>query len=470
MARHQYRIAGELDWMASSGAALLAVSNPLGSNRKLTLRQMSLINRTSSLATGAVSQGEASFLTLARATVSGGVTLAAVKRDANAGAFPAGVIVTKGASIASPLPVRRIATQKQLAPTGLGWLARHRAPHIGAAFERRGKDTGTTGLVIREGEGAALYVSTLAQSAPFVVTADVVVSGLPPHLYSFRTFVNAVAGDLALFAIENAAGSGATVTLRSISVEETGTFDSPYFQLVPIGAVVEGENAAVPAILKMDTASPAPSVIDARINVPILPFGVPENALADSSTGSPKGFNYLKTKDFLGPVYRAIFPEALGAKRNGMPDSWSQSERWGDPFVQRAGIVIREGEGIALVSAAETAAGATAAVGLSGWSSFEISAVIDVEPAIEPVLTLTGLHNPSEVRIFEAGTTTQAAGAESISGGVFAWQFDPEAIAAVDISILSLARENIRILGQSLGPADITIPIQQRLDRQYLNP
>jgi hypothetical protein len=39
----------------------------------------------------------------------------------------------------------------------------------------------------------------------------------------------------------------------------------------------------------------------------------------------------------------------------------------------------------------------------------------------------------------------------------------------VDISIISLNYQNIRLLNQTLSLADLTIPVQQQIDRQYGN-
>lgn len=82
-------------------------------------------------------------------------------------------------------------------------------------------------------------------------------------------------------------------------------------------------------------------------------------------------------------------------------------------------------------------------------------------------ITLTGLVNPSEVRIFNAGTTTQIAGQENVTTGTFF--FSVGAGVQVDISILALNYQIQRIKAYSTT-SDTTLPIQQIIDRQYLNP
>jgi len=82
-------------------------------------------------------------------------------------------------------------------------------------------------------------------------------------------------------------------------------------------------------------------------------------------------------------------------------------------------------------------------------------------------VTLTGLKNPTEVRVFEAGTTTEIAGQENVTGGSFT--FGVSAGQSVDISILSLGYQNLRLLSYSTT-STTSIPISQVIDRQYLNP
>ena len=89
-------------------------------------------------------------------------------------------------------------------------------------------------------------------------------------------------------------------------------------------------------------------------------------------------------------------------------------------------------------------------------------------PAFAPTVTLTGLQNPSEVRIFTAGTQTELAGQEVVTSGTYSVQL-PVGTTSIDIAILSLGYENARILGISTTQ-DVSIPISQKLDRQYFNP
>jgi len=82
-------------------------------------------------------------------------------------------------------------------------------------------------------------------------------------------------------------------------------------------------------------------------------------------------------------------------------------------------------------------------------------------------VTLTGLQNPTEVRVFEAGTTNELVGSETITSGSFT--FSVESGQEVDIAVLSLGYQNLRLLTYSTTD-DSEIPIQQQVDRQYFNP
>lgn len=85
-------------------------------------------------------------------------------------------------------------------------------------------------------------------------------------------------------------------------------------------------------------------------------------------------------------------------------------------------------------------------------------------------LILTGLKNPTEIRVFQAGTTTEIGGQELVVSGVFETAIDAGAYPDVDISVLSLGYQNTRITGVNMEGGSVTIPVQQVIDRQYANP
>jgi hypothetical protein len=82
-------------------------------------------------------------------------------------------------------------------------------------------------------------------------------------------------------------------------------------------------------------------------------------------------------------------------------------------------------------------------------------------------ITLTGLVNPSEVRVYYAGTSNAVAGQEDVTSGTYA--FAVGSGVSVDISILSLTYQILRIKSYSTT-SSTTLPVQQQVDRQYNNP
>ncbi len=88
-------------------------------------------------------------------------------------------------------------------------------------------------------------------------------------------------------------------------------------------------------------------------------------------------------------------------------------------------------------------------------------------------VTLTGLKDNTEVRVFAAGTTTALAGIENATDGSAdnrAFTFALSAGTDVDIQILSVGYENVRLETFEVPTSDSSVPIQQRVDRNYLNP
>ncbi len=80
-------------------------------------------------------------------------------------------------------------------------------------------------------------------------------------------------------------------------------------------------------------------------------------------------------------------------------------------------------------------------------------------------LTLTGLQTNTEVRVYGAGTTTELAGVEN-SSTTFTTTLEA---SSVDIVVHALGYEYQKIAGADTS-ADLTLPIQQRFDRNYRNP
>jgi hypothetical protein len=89
-------------------------------------------------------------------------------------------------------------------------------------------------------------------------------------------------------------------------------------------------------------------------------------------------------------------------------------------------------------------------------------------------LSLTNLVNDTEVRIFSAGTTTEVAGQESVTGGTFVYAYDYQPGTFVDIVVFQeeyvFNEPTGRISNFELVNSNQSIPINQLLDRNYNNP
>lgn len=487
MAKAQYRVSGTLDWQYQSGNAILAIYNPVGSGKKLTINTFEATNLTASNVVAAPTATSAHPLILGRGTANcqGAPAIAGIPMDSN-NTWPSTVMVTKGGAFTQSGVIRRIIPNKQLNPAGAATdLGRNKQtghrkvrPSLFLTAKHRSGTSPVDPIVVRAGESVALYPepASLRHTLPYVVDVTLLRG---TQTWQFQSFTHSLTGDMPLWCLENTAGSGEVIEILDVSVAEVGTFDSPYFQVVPMGplnATSAQDVSRQVSVFKMDSTYPsAPFVVYQNAN--INPYGMPAQALSDGSAGSPKGFNYLQTKDFLGPVYRTYFPElqwggvhaAPSATAVGTDTFGDLSFHGADLLFRRAGITIREGEGIALVSGAETATIASA-VGVSGWSSWAFGAQITAESRFSPTLSFTGLKPGTEVRVYRTSDGVELAGTES-SGTTFSYNYDWDgADLQVDIVLHHVSYLPIRFAGQYLGSGGLSVPVQQTFDRTYSNP
>lgn len=483
MATYQYRYVVGLDsWASNSGNALFAIVNKPGSGKRIVVKSVEFVsmlsanNGTAGTITSAI---PSKFLLQRDATIGDGVPVRLSAFDTDATLPSSARVLADTAVAGSPTTIRSVALAKNAIPGGLNWFSSQQSltGKFGGIYRgARGADTSfTESVVIREGETLSLSAPAELQIPfPMRVSVTLVKRGTPNRAFSTSYITYARHANQSVFSFVNDAGSGEIYELKELAITEIGQFDTPYIQVVPVGSAnPDSLNDTVSTVvpMKMDSDYPDASTwVYALEDVAILPYGLPESALSDASAGSPKGSNYLKAKDFIGPVWRVMFPEFANVASSRIPDSlhYSIGHKNSDLLFRHANVTLREGDGLAIVSAAETAA-ITTAVAISGYQSWFIAVTVDVASATTPSLVITGLKNPSEARVFEAGTTNELAGQENITSGTFSWQYDPESVTSVDIAILSLGYLNIRLTGQALGVNDLTIPIQQQIDRQYAN-
>lgn len=385
--------------------------------------------------------------------------------------WPAGVRVYSDAIVTASEQVGRIIVGKinpaALVPVFNG-LVRAATPvfctsnHLDASVEHFLVSEGRTLNIVRSN-------AIGSREIPLEVQATILVDG---ECFVCH-YVTTTCEYRSVFSLINETGSGVDVHVVELEITYRGDTNSPYFEVVPVGSIFAEDATRQVVPVKMDTADPDPATyVACYADAAILPYGLPENALSDASvSGTPKGSNYLKSKDFVGPLYRVMFYELARVNVNFRHDGITMFDNSLDMgAVSPDGCVsLRPGEAIAIVAATETAA-SNNVTAPSGKGLYQFSVDFDVVSLFTPVLRLTGLKNPTEVRVFDAGTTTELGGSENVTSGVFEFSYDPDEVSSVDIAVLSLGYQNLRYLAVPLGTSDTAIPVQQQLDRQYNNP
>lgn len=476
MARKQYRYFGEAAWQAMSGNAILAIQNMLGSGKKILVHSFEVHSRTRGVASWATAYAN---LRLARNTVNGGTPVPLNPWDTGA-TLPSGIEVRKFSS-SSPVAsqvFRRTTWYKNFNLAGVRLPQRWgTSVRIGGIrdgwFEAVQLDNGTTGIVVRPGQAVSLTVESCNASQLFLVSGKFVLHGTPKHTFNFSTVAWAVSGGVDLISFVNNSASD-VITIKSIALQEAGTLDTPYLQLVPVGRIdpqSQSDQLMRLTPVAMDTSYGSLSESEAKLvaNAPMLPYGVPQQYIADGSTGSPKGYNYLHTKDFIGPRFFTMFPEYTSQ------NSGIQADDRCKPFAGRknnlltpgAPIVLREGEALAVVSGAETAI-TTSAVGTSGWSLFDFGITFSVEPTSIPEISATGIVPGSRYRVER--TSDGSTVTTGVVGGSGTFSYTYSAFNGTETMKLKVRNASGTPAYKpyevtfALTSAGITIPVAQELD------
>ena len=88
-------------------------------------------------------------------------------------------------------------------------------------------------------------------------------------------------------------------------------------------------------------------------------------------------------------------------------------------------------------------------------------------------VTITGLVDNTEVRVYDAGDNSEIAGTEDATDGTTgnrSFTFSDAAANVVNIVIHNTNYVYIRITNFTIPGTDTSIPVQQRFDRNYSNP
>jgi hypothetical protein len=467
--KRQYRLNTEANWQSMFGQAILAFVNTSGSGRKITFRSFEI--EVNSSTRGTLQVG--SIATLYRCASASGENMnyKALRLD-SATALPSGVVVRRGGggnSYSTRLTGINIARSGAAAGTQNVLNTKQPWGRYGGVYRSQRRATNVVEPhVVASGEAIVAMPTAMFYSCPVRIHATVAVNGKTV----VWEYVTSPVDGQSIFSLENT--GAATVKLLSLGVQEVGTTDTPYLRLVPVGQI-KGEDVNDSSkqiqsqLLPMDSTYPALSALTVYTDVGIVPFGVPEQYLTDTTAGTPRGFNYLHTKDFNGPTLRVFFPEMQGYNSGiGTEDTcgYRFAMKNQDIGVLKSGICLNPGEGIALVASAETAVGVQAAY--SGWQSVRFAAQIDDEPQFAPYLTLTGIAPGSDVVILSAGTTTVLTSVDSLGSSSFSWAYDPDVVTSVDVCLYMPGKIPFAVRGLSLGVAGATVPVSQAIDPSYL--
>jgi len=408
MANKQYRWRGLVSAQAEFGNAALALACIPGSGKKILIHSLEvhLLNR-------AGGTGDC-HTALVRCVAQGGNSITVSPRD-TASVLPNGVSVkVEGAasSIQSPSLMENVRTHT-MSPGSNQLL-----PRIGPSTRYISdewmsfRDGETQPLVIRPGESVALLSVTRAAGATTRGQRLVDVKGTficNGNTYDFSTFAAAVGEDTSIISIVNHSSSS-VVTLKRLLVTECGSRDTPYLQLVQLGAI-DAQSLADPTArltpAPMDAAYGAlpASVALLMRNVAVRPAsGLPLSYLTEGSGSAIRGFNYLHAKDFAGPSLFAIFPEVTGIRSGLQSDSSvsGPSNKTRNIVSSGAPIVVRPGEAVGLCGATETAS-STSYVTTPGWCCFDVGITLSVEPEAIPTISVTGMIEGSRYRVERIG-------------------------------------------------------------------
>lgn len=483
MPRNDYRLHSRLSWQGQSGNALLALVNKVGSGKKISVRSLEIYPQTHLPIAGGIAGQTCTLLQLvtnSHADKLVGRAVPVYSHDSTAASPAADLKVLTDTTCTVGALLRSYGVGKQYLNGGTCLAAmkatgRLSGQSFGALFSAR-RGSAVEAIVLRPGEVVSLLPDAMTFSTlPLYFEAEIVIEGSPNRTYYAQTF-NYLQPSAVLTIANTSAAK--VVRIQSLSISEVGSLDSPYFMVVPTGvleASSESDALYTETPARMDSAAPAWSNALAQVytNCRMRPLGMPESALAEGSVGIPKGFNYLQTKDFIGPVWATFFPElagpgdlSLNAKGFGWAPRWNRLLK-AQPLGSVQAVVLREGEGIAIVSAAELATGATVAAGTSGWSAFEFGLHVSVEPATTPAITLTGLVPGTEIHVYTAAGV-QLATTEA-SGTTFSWTYEADD-SAIYITVLKAGYQWLRFNGLTLNASGVTIPVQQTADRNYRNP
>ena len=469
MVKKQYRWTGTANWQSQAGNAVIAIQNSSSSTRRVIINSFEV--DTSSIGSAA----GYSILLFGRCSgVTDGREIDLVKMDTSA-TLPTGVSVRVDCAATLSSTYQRIFWYKGFNQAGNALPQRWGGSFLTRQINGNKLPSDVENIILRPGEDFAIIESGGTCSQLFRVSGTLVVQGTPKRNFRFSKTIPCLLNSTLIAFLNDSVSD--VIEILNLQIEEVGTTDTPYLQLVPIGGVdpnSSNDTANTITPMRMDYELGA---LDGEVKIvmdaPLIPYGVPVSYISESSTATPKGYNYLHTKDYVGPSYFNMFAEYNRAGVNVATASDSRllglsNKRLNlvSPF---APIILNPGEAIGIVSAAETAV-TTAAIGCAGWSIINLGFTITTAPVSDPSLTFTNLVSGSDIVILEAGTDTELINVDSNASTSYVWNYDPDLISTIDICIYKAGYIPYIIRTYSPGSLGASIPVSQILDRNYINP
>lgn len=462
--RRQYRLTTETNWQSSFGMAILAFINESGSGRKLTFKSLEVQPQSDN--------GTPTFVNAIKCISATGEDMSKYVTPFNSAiSLPSNIKLTRNSNVDSESTVLKVLSVKRLASTAgtHNTLFGQRDSGLSGGSHYGGRvATGLEDIIINNNETFALVPrQPVSHNSPMRVSLTFKAS---TGFYS-TTFVCFPKPGLSMLALEN--DSGAAISISSIGVTEVGTTDTPYLRVIPVGQIKSEffGNSGMQIqekLLKMDSSYPDLPYLTIYTDVDMVPLGVPESYLTQGSAGSPKGLNYIHTKDFDGPTFRAYFPEIRGAGLSATPDDrhFTFSMKGADLGVGSSGICINPGEGLAIVASAETAVAVQAS--FSGWPALIFSAQLEDSPVNDPVLTISNVVSGSDIVIIQSGTANILASVDELVGSNWSWGYDPDIVSNIDIAIYKAGYMPFSFANLVLGTSNVSLPVSQSVDPSYL--
>lgn len=470
----RYRVFTGGQWIASSGNAVLCVTNPSTSGKLIQLHQVEVHNNARGSSADTTNPSYAD-MNVVRGIAVGGDDVAVAAHDTN-NTLPAGIRVATDAQWdGTPEVMRTLLFYKRMSPAGNIMAQMYGPPgHIGRtnfnAIVDHPHDADVQRLRARPGEAVGFSIGPAGITASMIWKCNFSLRIVGLGNFAGYTFIRASSEAVAPLVFVNDSASD-ILSVEQIDFQEVGTTDSPFLRLVqfqPDPITLVDPHQRVP-VSQYDSADDTfPGIV--TVNVPGLPQpGVPQAYVSDGSPAVPKGVNYLHTKDFEGPQLRVMFPEAsrFGRLLTDNRGGWylgglnHKNKMWAG----ESPIAIRPGESYAIVSSAETAT-ATTAVPVSGWSLLDFGLTMSVSDLVVPTITLTGLASGTVVAVLEAGTET-ALDVLVESGGVVSWTYESDPGSYVDLAILAAGKVYQRIESLELTAVVRNLPVTQEDDTVY---